>query len=110
MAGVTRPTHAKERCPGAAVTRARRRDIPLLPTGEAMLKKPSTDAVLVLFHWSAAVALVLSLLTGLRIAADDAGATVSRWVAAVSLQGSVHWLHNIAGLALAAAALGYFVY
>jgi hypothetical protein len=75
-----------------------------------MFKKPSTDAHLVLFHWSAAAALALSLLTGLRIAADDAGARVSRWLAAIELQGSVHWLHFIAGLVLAYTAAGYFVY
>jgi hypothetical protein len=73
-------------------------------------RKPTTDVVLVVFHWACVAALVLNLLTGLRIAADDAGATVTRWLAVMALEGDVHLLHYGAGLSLAAVAAGYAAY
>ena len=75
-----------------------------------MQRPPSTDGMLVAFHWAAASALVLSILTGLRIGADDAGATLTSWLGRIALQGSVHWLHYASGIAITAVAVGYAVY
>jgi cytochrome b subunit of formate dehydrogenase len=71
---------------------------------------PTTDGMLVLFHWICAVALIGSIITGLRIGADDQSATVTPLLGSIALQGSVHWLHYIAGLSITAVAAGYAVY
>jgi hypothetical protein len=56
-------------------------------------------------------ALIVSLLTGLRIAADAADEpTFSRALGLIALTGSVYWLHYLAGVMLAAVATGYGVY
>jgi hypothetical protein len=75
-----------------------------------MQRLPSTDGMLVLFHWLCAGALVASIVTGFRIGADHQNATVTPWLGSVALQGAVHGLHYIAGLTIAAVAAGYAVY
>jgi hypothetical protein len=71
---------------------------------------PKSDFGTVVVHWAAVGALVASLLTGLRIAAD---ALDSRLAAALSPwlpEGEVWSVHIAAGLALAAIAGAYAVY
>jgi cytochrome b561 len=71
---------------------------------------PKSDFGTVVIHWAAVGALVASLLTGLRIAAD---ALDSRLAAALSPwlpEGEVWSVHIAAGLALAAIAGAYAVY
>ena len=71
---------------------------------------PTTDGMLVLFHWLCAGALIASIVTGLRIGADHQHAIVTSWLGSVALQGAVHWLHYLAGIAIAAVAAGYALY
>lgn len=71
---------------------------------------PTTDGMLVLFHWCCAIALIASVITGLRIGADDQNATVTPILGSIALQGAVHWLHYLAGICIAAVAAGYAVY
>jgi cytochrome b subunit of formate dehydrogenase len=73
-------------------------------------KLPTTDGMLVLFHWLCAAALIASVVTGLRIGADHQNATVTPWLGSIALQGAVHWLHYVAGIAITAVAAGYAVY
>jgi hypothetical protein len=73
-------------------------------------KLPTTDGMLVLFHWLCAAALFASIVTGLRIGADHQNATVTPWLGSIALQGAVHWLHYVAGIAISAVAVGYAVY
>jgi hypothetical protein len=73
-------------------------------------RKPSTDALLVVFHWAAVGALLVSILTGLRIAADTPDAALARWLASIALEGDVYRLHYLAGVTITATALGYAIY
>jgi hypothetical protein len=66
--------------------------------------------LLVVFHWAAVGALLVSILTGLRIAADAADATLARWLASIALEGDVYRLHYLAGVTITATALGYAIY
>ena len=69
-----------------------------------------TDAPTVVLHWLVALLLLVSLATGLRIAADAQDAVWSRAVATLVPQGEVvTWRIGSAG-ALIAAAAGYVVF
>jgi hypothetical protein len=89
----------------------------MAPNGVALVDRrprearPRTDGAIVALHWACAAGLLLSVLTGLRIAADapDAGA-LARWLGGVGPQGAVFALHHLAGLAVAAASAGYAAY
>lgn len=69
-----------------------------------------TDLGTVIFHWATVLALSVSLVTGLRIAADD---PTHAWILTVAWllpQGSVWQIHLIAGLSVASVAVAYTVY
>ncbi|MGI9046124.1 MAG: ethylbenzene dehydrogenase-related protein [Burkholderiales bacterium] len=69
-----------------------------------------TDAPTVVLHWIMVVALVVSLLTGLRIAADEEGAAWASFLDPVLLQGSVDWLHVFSASLLSIVAIAYIVF
>jgi cytochrome b subunit of formate dehydrogenase len=71
---------------------------------------PTTDGMLVLFHWLCAIALIASVITGLRIGADHQNGTVTPILGSIALQGAVHWLHYLAGICITGIAAGYAVY
>src|SRR3712207_6323000 len=73
-------------------------------------RRPSTDAALVLFHWISAGALLVSALSGLRIAADAPDAVLAHWLMPIAPQGDVYRLHYLAGVTITATALGYALY
>jgi hypothetical protein len=75
-------------------------------------KQPSrrTDVGTVVLHWLNATAFFVSLLTGLRIAADNVDAVVSKWLAPILPQGEIWTWHFIAGLALFFCASAYLLY
>ena len=77
---------------------------------ETKKKLPRTDAGTFALHWLSAAAVVASLLTGLRIAADDRDASISRFLSPVLPQGEVWTVHFIAGLTLFFCAVAYMVY
>ncbi|MDJ1159122.1 ethylbenzene dehydrogenase-related protein [Chelatococcus sp. SYSU_G07232] len=71
---------------------------------------PRSDVGTILLHWLTAVAMVASLVTGLRIAADAPEAVISRALSPVLPQGEVWTVHVVAGLTLFFAAGAYVVY
>jgi Ethylbenzene dehydrogenase/Prokaryotic cytochrome b561 len=73
-------------------------------------RKPSTDGILVLFHWISVAALLVNVLTGLRIAADAPDAVLARWLVPIALEGEIYQLHYLAGVTITAVALGYTLY
>jgi cytochrome b subunit of formate dehydrogenase len=76
----------------------------------AQSPKPRSDIGTILIHWVAAIAMVASLFTGLRISADAREAVVSRFLAPILPQGEVWTVHFIAGLALFFSLTAYVVY
>lgn len=72
--------------------------------------KPRSDWGTILLHWLAAAAMVASLITGLRIAADRTDATTARFIARFLPQGEVWTVHFIASITLFFAMSAYVVY
>ena len=54
---------------------------------------PRTDVGTIILHWTTAVALIVSLLTGIRIAADDLNTPVSHWLSPILPQGEIWSWH-----------------
>jgi Ethylbenzene dehydrogenase/Prokaryotic cytochrome b561 len=71
---------------------------------------PRTDVGTIVLHWTVAIGFVASLLTGIRIAADNPSAVVSVWLAPILPQGEVWTVHFIAGLGLFFAGSAYLLY
>jgi cytochrome b subunit of formate dehydrogenase len=69
-----------------------------------------SDTGTILLHWLAAVAMIASLLTGLRISADAPGAIVSKALSPLLPQGEIWTIHMIAGLSLMFSLTAYVVY
>src|SRR5207237_4366763 len=69
-------------------------------TGERADKPPRTDIGTLILHWATAIAFVVSLFTGIRIAADALYAPVSKWLSPVLPQGEIWTFHFYAGLTL----------
>ena len=74
------------------------------------MKRPDTDALLILLHWAVAGAVLVGVLTGFRIAADDPNAFLSAWIRPLTLSGGIHSLHVLSSVALVAVAAGYLAY
>jgi cytochrome b subunit of formate dehydrogenase len=73
-------------------------------------KSPRSDFGTVLLHWTTAVAFLISLLTGIRIASDNPQAVVSKWLIPILPQGEIWSWHFYAGLTLFFCAASYFLY
>lgn len=73
-------------------------------------KPPRTDVGTIILHWTVAIAMVASLLTGLRIAADSLDAVISAALSPILPQGEIWTVHVIAGLTLFFAGTAYLVY
>src|SRR3954471_24154798 len=71
---------------------------------------PRTDIGTILLHWTTAIALVVALFTGVRLAADAIAAPVSKWLSPILPQGHVFWWHFMAGWLLFFCASAYVVY
>jgi hypothetical protein len=71
---------------------------------------PRTDIGTITLHWATATAFLISLLTGLRIAADNLDAVVSRWLSPILPQGEIWTWHFFAGLALFFCGSAYLLY
>src|ERR1051326_6798598 len=61
---------------------------------------PRSDIGTIILHWATAVAFFVSIFTGVRIAADDPDAFVSKWLEPILPQGEGWTWHFFAGLAL----------
>ncbi len=71
---------------------------------------PSTDLGTVVIHWVVAIALFVSMLTGLRIATEGLNAPISNALKPILPQGEVWSVHLISGLTLFFGATAYIVY
>jgi cytochrome b subunit of formate dehydrogenase len=71
---------------------------------------PRTDWFSVLLHWACAVAFLMSLVTGLRIAADELDAVVARWLAPILPQGDMWDVHLYASFVFFFTTVAYVVY
>ena len=71
---------------------------------------PRTDVGTLVLHWTTAVAFLVSLFTGIRIAADAINAPVSRWLNPILPQGEIWTWHFLAGLSLFFCAAAYAIY
>ncbi|HEX2257923.1 MAG TPA: ethylbenzene dehydrogenase-related protein [Afifellaceae bacterium] len=72
--------------------------------------RPRSDVGTVILHWVAAIAMIASLLTGLRIAADAPFAPVAAWLSPVLPQGQIWTWHFAAGLTVLATIPAYTLY
>src|ERR1043166_2671181 len=71
---------------------------------------PRSDIGTIILHWITAVAFFVSIFTGVRIAADDPDAFVSKWLEPILPQVEVWTWHFLAGLALFFCASAYIFY
>src|ERR1041385_7450905 len=71
---------------------------------------PRTGGGTLVLHWITAIAFIVSLFTGIRIAADALHAPVSKWLSPILPQGEIWTFHFYAGLTLFFCAAAYFVY
>ena len=71
---------------------------------------PRTDVGTLVLHWATAIAFIVSLFTGIRIAADAINAPVSRWLNPILPQGEIWTWHFLAGLTLFFCAAAYAIY
>jgi cytochrome b subunit of formate dehydrogenase len=80
------------------------------PHGRPQEQPPRTDVGTLVLHWLTAVGFVISLLTGIRIAADALHAPVSKWLSPILPQGEIWTWHFLSGLTLFFAGSGYIAY
>jgi hypothetical protein len=73
-----------------------------MPGPRQVASKPSTDVGTIAPHWIVAIAMIASLVTGIRIAADAQVAPFSKWPAPTLPQGEAWTVHFVAGLTGAA--------
>jgi len=81
--------------------------------GELTVRKPGIDAPTFLLHWSLVLALILSLLTGFRIASDYMGSVagvLARRIQWMLPQGRVIELHVLSGWIVTIIAIGYMIF
>src|SRR5258708_8768714 len=71
---------------------------------------PRTDVGTITLHWATALAFAVSLVTGIRIAADAMRAPFSKWLAPLLPQGEIFSWHFLSGLALFFCGSAYVVY
>ena len=95
--------------PNPKKPRAAQTDAALSPT-ERSNQPPRTDIGTLTLHWATAIAFVVSLFTGIRIAADALHAPVSKWLSPILPQGEIWTFHFYAGLTLFFCTAAYFIY
>ena len=71
---------------------------------------PRTDVGTIILHWATVGAFLVSLFTGIRIAADALNALVSHWLSPILPQGEIWTWHFLAGLTLFFCMSSYLVY
>jgi Ethylbenzene dehydrogenase/Prokaryotic cytochrome b561 len=83
---------------------------PDLKQDSASAKSPRTDIGTIIIHWTASIACIVTLVTGLRLASDQEFSVVWRAIAPILPQGEIWSWHIISGLALYFASTAYIVY
>ncbi|MBV9519902.1 MAG: cytochrome b/b6 domain-containing protein [Hyphomicrobiales bacterium] len=76
----------------------------------SVVAPPRTDVGTLTLHWVTALAFLVSLFTGVRIAADALHAPVSKWLSPILPQGEIWSWHFLAGLTLFFCASAYVIY
>lgn len=71
---------------------------------------PRSDVGTVILHWVVAIAMVASLLTGLRISADAPDAVISKALSPILPQGEIWTVHFLSSLALIFTTTAYILY
>ena len=71
---------------------------------------PRSDTGTIVIHWITAIAMVASLVTGLRLAADAFVARTAKFLSPVLPQGEVWTVHFVAGLGLFFSLTAYVIY
>ncbi|MEL6946817.1 MAG: ethylbenzene dehydrogenase-related protein [Pseudomonadota bacterium] len=72
--------------------------------------KLRSDAGTIALHWLTALSMLLSIVTGLRISADNFAAWASPWLDPILPQGEVWTLHILGSFVLVFCACAYFIY
>lgn len=72
--------------------------------------RPKSDVGTIVLHWLTVIAMVTSLVTGLRIAADALIARTAKFFTPVLPQGEIWTVHFVAGLGLLLCATAYAAY
>ena len=78
--------------------------------GDEADRAPRSDVGTLVLHWVVAVAFLVCLFTGIRLASDALNAPVSRWLIPILPQGNIWTWHFIAGLTLFFGASAYVLY
>ena len=73
-------------------------------------RRPRSDTGTIVIHWIVAIAMIASLITGLRISADAPIARTAKFLAPFLPQGEVWTVHFVAGLSLFFGITAYLVY
>jgi len=80
-------------------------------TGDSNTKPPRSDVGTIVLHWTTAIAFVVSLLTGIRMATFGwVLPSLSQWLGPITPQGEMWTWHFCAGLALFFCASAYLLY
>jgi len=101
---------ARDELPARGAVRPRSPGQSSAERGEPANQPPRTDVGTLVLHWVTAIAFLVSLFTGIRIAADALSAPVSHWLNPILPQGEIWTWHFLAGLTLFFCAAAYFVY
>lgn len=80
------------------------------PDGRPLVKPPRSDIGTILLHWTTTIAMVVSLLTGLRISADAEGSIFAKALEPILPQGEIWSVHVISALVLVACVIAYAFY
>ena len=80
------------------------------PKGERKNAPPRTDITTLILHWLTATTFLVSLFTGIRIAADAIYAPISKWLSPILPQGEIWTWHFFAGLTLFFCSSAYLFY
>jgi cytochrome b subunit of formate dehydrogenase len=103
--------HARDGLSASGVSAATKRKTAMgtFPA-ERQDKPPRTDIGTLTLHWATAIAFIVSLFTGIRIAGDALIAPVSHWLDPILPQGEIWTWHFLAGLTLFFCGSAYLIY
>src|SRR6476469_8900757 len=93
--------------PPAETAPGRERQVSLATLAD---RHPRSDTGTIVIHWIVAIAMIASLITGLRISADAPVARTAKLLAPLLPQGEIWTVHFVAGLSLFFGITAYLVY
>lgn len=102
--------HGRDDLTASATARSAAAKKPAGPATALGEKPPRTDVGTLVLHWATAIAFIVSLFTGIRIAADALSAPVSKWLSPILPQGEIWTWHFLSGLTLFFCAAAYLIY